>query len=138
MRCPLYAEMMAYQSAKQRQDAEKARALASVAEIPLTKPNLSKQQKELGAKAKSSAASSVSRASTAWEFLNEDNTFIEQLVCPRCRRQGMQVKSNGLDGSKFYGCRNFNTIMRCRGTYDWPVGQQLLREGGHGGHSFRG
>ncbi|CAK0792797.1 unnamed protein product [Prorocentrum cordatum] len=111
--CPLYAEMQAYQQAKQRQDLEKN------AKVPLTKPNISKQQTEIGAKslgARPNAAATSSRASTSWELVNDDNTFIEQLTSPKCRRQGMQVKSNNLDGNKFYGCLNFNAITRCYAT----------------------
>ena len=125
MRCPMYAEMAAYLGAKKRQEAEAARRRP---QTTLFKPTVSK---------KKTTDYQEENYQEPWEK-DQDNDVIEELVCPKCRKVGMQIKINGMDGSKFYGCRNFNTFMRCKGTYSWNVGQKQLRElGKTPGCSFR-
>ncbi|CAK0892878.1 unnamed protein product [Prorocentrum cordatum] len=67
---------------------------------PITKPKM-----------KGSSASSAASSTTAtWEFIDHAN----ELTCPVCYR---------MNGNKFYGCPNYLAIMKCKGTYDYELGE---------------
>ena len=116
----MYAEMVAFDTSRKRQEA-KREAAAAAYPLPV------KPTAQITAKKPSNAVD-----------VEKNGATIEQLTCPKCRRKGMIIRTNGLDDAKFYGCQNFNTFTRCKGAYSWNKGQSIL--GGAGpavGSAFR-
>ena len=60
------------------------------------------------------------------EIVPQRNADGDPLVCPRCKAY-LVARVNSLDNSKFYGCSNFATVMRCKGSCRWDVGQAFLK-----------
>ena len=117
--------MAAFRAARKSQ--EKMMAAAQAACPRLARPSTNTSEN----------TTSFDAADCPWT-LEDPGTVVNALTCPKCRQKGMIIRCNGLDNSKFYGCQNFTTFMRCKGTISWSKGQGMMRGvGPAAGSAFR-
>ena len=127
LKCTRYAEMAAFRAAQKKRDEAKAKLDSECPPPPSPwKPTAKEKQK----------SSSSTSAKDPWDQ-DVPGEIVAELACPKCKKNGMVIRKNRLDDSKFYGCANFGNYLRCKGTYTWNVGQGMLRDAGPAGRSFR-